>query len=475
MKNIIALTLLLAGSTALSAQDDPVVMTINGKDVPRSEFEYSYNKNNSEGVIDKKTIKEYVDLFVNYKLKVEAALDEHMDTLQSFRTEFAQYRDQQVLPSFATDELMEQEARRIYDNTLQTIGPDGLIKVSHILLTLDQQASPQQQERARQVADSLYGELLAGTDFATIARRHSQDPISAARGGQIEQWVARHQFVKAFADAAFALDKGQVSAPVLSEYGWHIIRLDDRKQLEPYDTLRPRIYTHMEERGGRDHVASAAVDSLVSHSGGLLTRGDILARRSAELEAADPAMRYLIREYYDGLLLYEVSNREVWDRGAKDKEGLAAFFAKNKKRYKWDQPRFHGIVYHTRDSADIQRVKDCVSAIDYDQWASTLRETFNADTIRRIRVEKGLFVPGANAYVDRLVFGRDTTVAPVKNYPYTDVYGRLKKQPEEYTDVRGLVTADYQEYLERQWVAALRKRYSWTVDKAVLATVNNHD
>lgn len=93
--------MLLSGSIAF-AQVDPVIMTINGAPVTRSEFEYSYNKNNSEGVIDKKTVGEYVDLFVNYKLKVQAALDARLDTLSSFKKEFATYRDQQIRPSMIT-------------------------------------------------------------------------------------------------------------------------------------------------------------------------------------------------------------------------------------------------------------------------------------------------------------------------------------------------------------------------------------
>jgi len=80
------------------AQDDPTIMTINGRPVSRSEFEYSYNKNNTDNVVDKKTVAQYVELFVNYKLKVEAALAARLDTTQAFRNEFADYRDQQVRP-----------------------------------------------------------------------------------------------------------------------------------------------------------------------------------------------------------------------------------------------------------------------------------------------------------------------------------------------------------------------------------------
>ena len=127
--------LLLAATTLQAQKNDPVIMTVAGVDVPRSEFEYSYNKNNTDGVIDKKTVEEYVDLFVNYKLKVQAALDAHIDTTKAFLTEFAQYRDQQVRPTFVTDDEMLVEAQRVYDNTKASIGPDGLVNASHILLS----------------------------------------------------------------------------------------------------------------------------------------------------------------------------------------------------------------------------------------------------------------------------------------------------------------------------------------------------
>ena len=123
--------LAMAGIASAQTVSDPVIMVVNNEPVTRSEFEYSYNKNNSEGVIDKKTVEEYVDLFINYKLKVFAALDAKYDTLSSFKAEFAQYRDQQLLPAMVTDADMEREARRIYDETVERIGPDGLIQTAY--------------------------------------------------------------------------------------------------------------------------------------------------------------------------------------------------------------------------------------------------------------------------------------------------------------------------------------------------------
>ena len=123
----------------LSAQEgDPVVMKINGKDVHRSEFEYNYNKNNGDNVVDKKTVDEYAELFVNYKLKVEAALDARYDTLSSFKKEFKSYRDQQIRPYFVTPEAEEREIRAYYDRMKAAVGTDGLVFPAHIMVSVQQ-------------------------------------------------------------------------------------------------------------------------------------------------------------------------------------------------------------------------------------------------------------------------------------------------------------------------------------------------
>jgi peptidyl-prolyl cis-trans isomerase SurA len=231
----------------------------------------------------------------------------------------------------------------------------------------------------------------------------------------------------------------------------------------------------MEQRGIRDQLAERKVDSLVKKSEGRLTADLLMQQQAAELSAKDDEMKYLIQEYHDGLLLYEISNRLVWDKAAKDEAGLAAFFKKNKKKYGWDLPRFKGMAFHVKEQADVEAVKRCVKKLKFDQWAEALRTTFNADSVIRIRVEKGLFKEGDNALVDSAVFHKDTTVTHLKDYPIDAVYGKLlKKGPEDYTDVRGQVTTDYQDMLEREWVAELRRRYTFSVNEDVLKTVNNH-
>jgi peptidyl-prolyl cis-trans isomerase SurA len=456
------------------AQTDPVVMTVNGQPVLRSEFEYSYNKNNSEGVIDKKSVEEYVDLFINYKLKVCAAIDAHYDTLTSFKKEFAQYRDQQVLPMLVSDADMEAEAKKIYDETVERIGSDGLIKTAHILLRADQQAPQEEWDKAKVRIDSIYQALKAGADFADLAKRLSQDPGSARQGGELP-FVQHGQLVKEYEDAAFPLQPGEMSGVVKSPYGYHIILMKERKMLEPFEFHHDAIMKFMEQRNLRDQIAQQKVDKIVKDSDGRLTQAAFLEQKSDELAQGDMDLRYLIQEYHDGLLLYEISNNLVWDKAAKDEAGLAQYFKKHKKNYAWDEPRFKGIAYHVKEQGDVKAVRDCVKKLAFDKWADALRTTFNADSVIRIRVEKGIFKKGDNAFIDSVVFKKDTTVNHLKDYPIDAHYGKiLKKGPEDYTDVRGLVVADYQEQLEREWVAELRRRYTFQVNEDVLKTVNNH-
>jgi len=478
LKTILPLLALLAAPVSAQNAQDPVIMKINGVPVTRSEFEYSYNKNNSEGVIDKKTVEEYLDLFINYKLKVLAAEDEKMDTLSSFKSEFASYRDQQIRPAMITDEDVEHEAYKIYSQTQHRVDSmGGLVKPAHILLLVSQTATEEQSRAAKARIDSLYNVLrkasFSQTVFSELAKEYSDDKGSAQNGGELS-WIQYGQTIKDFNDRVFAMKKGETSEPVKSTAGYHIIQLRDKSAFFPYDSLRSNIINYIEQRGIKNQIINQRLDSISKSKGPEVTPDMVLADKRKEMEAADPALKYLIQEYHDGLLLYEISNRNVWDKAAKDEEGLVRFFKKNKKKYSWDEPRFKGIAYRTKDAADIEAVKQAVKGLAFDKWNDKLRSTFNNDSILRIRVEKGVFKKGDNAIVDKYEFKTDASVKEMTGYPNVASYGKIIKKPEDYTDVKGLVVADYQEQLEKAWVAQLRKKYNVEVDRAVLATVNKH-
>ena len=460
MKKLNILSALILGSVfilPMMAETDHIVMTVNGTDVTRSEFEYSYKKNNGPEVLDRKTVNDYVGLFVNYKLKVQAALDAKLDTLSGYKAEFTKYRDAQVLPTIINDADVEREARVIYDDTKKNIGPDGLLKLSHILIRVGQNDSDDKMKEQHQRADSIYNALRGGADFATLAKEKSQDPGSAQRGGLLG-WISKGRTLKAFEDAAFALKDGEMSQPVLSEVGYHIILREASKQLEPFDSLREDIYKFIDRRNVRQSIAQNRLKQISEAEG--VNEEQVMNERIDSIVAVSPEMRYLIQEYHDGLLLYEVCNRQVWQPVAADKAKQEAFFKKNMKKYKWDEPRFKGIAYYTRDEKDIDAVKKSVKGKPFSEWTETLRSTFNGDSILRIRVEKGIFKKGMNTLVDRYEY-KDESVTPKekKDYPYMATYGKMLKTPEELSDVAALVQADCQEAEEKAWLETLKKKY----------------
>ena len=466
--------MLLQGSIAF-AQNDPVIMTINGQQVKRSEFEYSYNKNNSEGVIDKKSVADYVDLFVNYKLKVQAALDARLDTLPSFKAEFLQYRDQQIRPLVIDDADVQKEAYKIYNETKQrVVGNGGLVRAAHILIRLDQKASASQQEKARVLADSIYRALVKGADFPTLAKKYSDDKGSAVRGGQLP-WLSKGQTVKPFEETVFSMKVGALSKPVLSEFGYHIIKLWAKQDFFPYDSVKNDILRFIEARGIRERIIDNKLDSICKSSPDVASKEAVLDKMTEKETATNPQLKYLVQEYHDGLLLYEISNRMVWDKASKDVQALANYYSKNKKKYRWEQPRFKGIVYHVKSEADVAAVKKALKGKPFDDWGEVLGKAFNADSVARVRAEKGIFKQGDNAFVDSLVFNKEAKISKVKDFPFDASYGKvLKKGPENYTDVKSLVVADYQDELEKEWVADLRKKYKFVVYSDVLDTVNEH-
>lgn len=464
--------MLLCGTLSFAQNADPVIMTINGTDVLRSEFEYSYNKNNTADVIDRKTVQEYVGMFINYKLKVEAAKEAGLDTMISFQKEFANYRDQQIKPALVTDQDLEAEARKIYEQTRQRIDNNGgMVQVAHILIAMRQQAAPEEERAAKVRVDSIYQALRNGADFGSLAKQLSQDPTTSQKGGDLP-YIVKGQTLKEFEDQAWRLQDGELSQPFLSPAGWHIMLKKSHRNFYSYADQREHIMKYLDQQRIRDRIATVKLDTLAKQLNS--TPAQMLAKKQAEMEARDSSLKYLIKEYHDGLLLYEISNRHVWAKAQKDEHGLMQYFKKNKKKYKWEEPRFKGVAYRAREEKDIKAVRKLLKKTPFERWEEQLRTTFNTDSVLRIRAEKGIFKKGDNALVDHEVFKVHTLPKQIEGYPYSAVYGKKLKSPKVMDDVRPLVVTDYQEYLESQWVNDLRQKYTITVNEDIVKTVNNH-
>lgn len=474
MKKTLLLLLILACGISLHAEDDPVVMRVNGQPVTRSEFEYNYNKNNGEGVVDKKSVEEYAELYADYKLKVQAAKDAHLDTLSSFLKEFRLYRDQQIRPLLIPAGAIDSECRSYYDRILASLEGKELLQVAHIFLRVPQNASQQEQEAVKVRIDSVYAALQAGADFAELAKQVSQEPQTAARGGVLP-WIGPNQTLKEFEDVAYSLEVGQYSQPFLSTVGYHVVKLLAKKPLESYEQLKPNIQRYLESQGLENQLSANVLDSLAQQSGSQKSVEQILDEETERLCAQDLNLKYLVQEYYEGLLLFEECSREVWEPAKTDTVGIQKYFKANKKKYAWSEPHFRGMVYYCQNARDVKAVKKALKKVDESHWTATVRDLFNKDSVT-VRMERRMFAKGENAQVDRLALkDKKAEVKEMKGYPYVAVVGKvLKKGPAEWTDVSNQVVSDYQRYREQAFVGELRKRYQVEIDADALKTVNKH-
>lgn len=472
MKKTLLLLLSALSCVCMHAQDDPVVMRVNGQPVTRSEFEYNYNKNNSEGVVDKKSVEEYAQLYADYKLKVQAAKDAHLDTLSSFQKEFRLYRDQQIRPLLIPAGAVDSRCRSYYDRILESLGGKELLQPAHIFMRVPQNASQQEQEQVKVRMDSVYAVLQTGADFAELAKQLSQDVQTAPRGGLLP-WIGPNQTLKEFEDVAYSLEVGQYSQPFLSTVGYHIVKLLAKKPLESYEELKPNIRRYLESQGLENQLSSNVLDSLVQESGSQKTVEQILDEQTERLCAQDNKLKYLVQEYYEGLLLFEECSREVWEPAKTDTAGIQKYFKANKKKYAWSEPHFRGMVYYCQNEQDVKAVKKALKKVDESQWTATIRDAFNKDSVT-VRMERRMFVKGENGYVDRLALkDKKAEGKEMKDYPYVAVVGKvLKKGPAEWTDVSNQVVSDYQRHREEAFVKELRKRYTVEIDEEALKTVN---
>ena len=191
------------------------------------------------------------------------------------------------------------------------------------------------------------------------------------------------------------------------------------------------------------------------------------------LQETDADYRNLVNEYRDGILLFEISNRKVWDRSSSDIEAQNAYFTAHRDNYTWDVPRFKGyVVFATSDSIASEAKGYLASAsIDSDSLAYAMNERFGRD----VKVERVLTAKGDNAIIDHIAFGGEK-VGPVGKWVAWFPYGhKVIESPEEASDVKAALATDLQQQLEAEWVKELRGKYKVKINKKTLKKLKNKD
>lgn len=472
MKRLYIFLLSLVTVAGLSAQvaDDPILMTINGKDVLRSEFEYAFNKNRGNVSDSSMTAEQYLQMYIDFKLKVAEAETLKLDTLTSFKEEYAKDRSQ-LAESYLTDPTyIDKEAYKIYAKDSSTIGKSGFVKVAHLFFPANQKDDIATVKLSAAKADSAYTMLCDGVTFEKVA-----DHFALPMQSILPFEIIKGQAYREFENVVFMLKDGEYSEPFESPAGFHVVKRFSSRPFGSFEEYRPAIIKMLERENIHLQARMKRGFDLAKEFGGNMTPQEALAREDSLLESKYPEFGNLMREYYDGLLFFEVSTREVWDKAVSDEDGLNKFFNKNKKKYLFESPRCRGAVIHANSQENLEMMKNMLAGKNAHDYKATIEENLPKDSVRVVRVEIGIFAVGDNAWVDKIMFNKGEGGEYRTGYNFVDVIGQVIPAPETYKDVKGAVQNDYQKYLEEIWVKKLRKKYKVKVNKKVLKTVNNHN
>lgn len=471
MRRILSCTVAVLLAMPLLAQVDPVVMTVNGYDVTQSEFEYFFEKNNIETNVTKKTVRQYADLYLNFKLKVQAALDEGLDKSESFLSEYKMCRDMQAEDYVIDYDFLEEIARNSYQESLTEIGEPGLMHVYVMSATPDPNGG-RSLDDCYELMKSVYEKLQAGGSFQALASQYSTDNL-AASGGEAG-WLAANQMPDDIADIILSLEVGQFSEPFVSNRTVFIVMLEARRSLGTYEDNRDDIYDWMKETGVFDKAKQRRANEYATRLGWTERDDAAVARLDSTLEEVEPDFGNLSRDYHDGLLVFDISNREIWERVSNHPEEMEAYFEAHRKQFNFDKPAFRGMVLFCQKEEDFNELKEILEKQEMSEWVNSIL-AFNSTGIRvrvlRSSSETDLFRQGQNEYVDKVVFGKGE-YKPMNGFPYVNVVGKVIKQPDSIADVAGEVSEEYQKYLEDEWMKRLKSKYKYKIDKKALKKVN---
>ena len=661
MKNIIAISVLFI-STLISfntkaQSNDPVLMTIGGDKITKSEFESVYKKNNVKTeAIDKKSLDEYVDLYVNFKLKVKEAEEMGLDTVSSFVAELKGYRKQLAQPYLTdkevTNKILEEAYERSkwdvrashilikidedalpkdtlvaynkiisirdralkgenfgklaiefsddpsakgmpasngraamkgnsgdlgyftvfqmvypFENAAFTTEPGkismpvrtkfgyhivnvldkrparGQITAAHIMIRTKEEMTADEKNKAKEKIYEIYENAKKKEDFADLAMRFSDDKGSAAKGGVLPAF-GTGRMVPEFEEAAFSLkNNGDISEPFQTMYGWHIVKRIERKAIPTFDESKNDLKTKI-ARDSRAQLPKAAVieklkkeynvkitkkskdafykavDStifkgawnsskaeklnkpLFKISSIVYTQKDfanyieshqtsrpsisievvvnqmfdkfledkVLEYEDTQLERKYSDFKSLMKEYRDGILLFELTDQKVWSKAVKDTTGLMNFYQTNKDNYMWGK-RIDATMYTCANESIAKSVRSKLNQEGSSQ--NDLLEEINKDSQLNLKIESTIYSKDDNKIIDGInwVVGTTDNIHVDNSVVFIVVKDVLNPQPKTLSEAKGIITADYQNFLEKQWISSLKSKYKVEINKDVLSTI----
>ena len=623
-------------------QDDEILLTINDKKITKNEFVRIYNKNKTNFSTGEVTsLDEYLDLFINFKLKVFEAESLGLDTIASFVNEFEGYKKQLARPYLLDNQANEHVVKEAYermqneirashilvklsidatpedtakayekaieirrrilsdepfkmvakassdDPSVKNNGGDlgfftvfqmiypfesavynseigeisypvrtrfgyhiikvtdkrkarGQVKVAHIMLTVPRGTTLKVENEKKQLINELYHKFKNGEDFSELAKQYSEDRGSAKNGGELP-WFGTGKMVKSFEKAAFAIKaNGEVSQPVRTGFGWHLIKRIDRKEIPAFEEAESEIKRKV-GKDKRSDVARAALiiklkleynflekesnipvnydtvdnvfvlnhkylninssldDTLFSFLNRVYFEKDfanfvkkkkghesfhpykyktlydefienkILEVEESMLENKYPEYKYLLKEYHDGMLLFEITDQKIWSSAINDSIGLVKYYEDHKAEYLWDE-RWDGSLYFCSNEQIYSKVSKIINKGSFGNKITNndLLEQFNSEN-ELLKIETEIFDKGENEFVDYFIWNKKKIDIDSKYVLYKGK--KIAKKEKALDEAKGLVISDYQDYLDKEWINKLRSKYNIQINNEVLSTI----
>ena len=449
-------------SAALSAQEHNVVMTIDGEPIARSIFIDAYKQNYPNGVSSKKELYHFAERYAEYYLKRKVAAQQQQGITIDNRNKKTISSAPIVRNNVAVSADIEQQARNIYNKIASEVSSKGgLVKLQDIHINLSQRASKADEKNAKDQIEA----------FGKLAQLYTQNTLYRATKGELP-WLAKGQTLSEFENVAFALSPGEVSKPFMSVDGYHLLYLQKKVDFLPYNEVRANIIDFIlkdKVRQGVDmqHVFASGEVGNNPSSTAISTTDEVL---NTSFAGSNYGAEGDSSSSNEQLLAY--LNNNVWNGAEAHSGALERYFEANKKKYRFDEPRFKGYVLYAKSAELLKELEKKAKHAPLLNLNKAAIENAVGGSKESFKIDEGIFSLGENTVVDKEFYKQHNTNSGASEFPFTKIVGKKVKQPDLKSEVAWQVLADYKEHLEQQWLAKLKKSHSIVINKKELSTIN---
>jgi peptidyl-prolyl cis-trans isomerase C len=245
----------------VQAQDDPLIARVNGVEIRQSDLTMAEEDLDQQAqALAGDARRDYLVAYLSdVILAAQEAEKKKVQDQKEFKSRIAFIRNKLLMETLLQDEgkvaVTEQAMRKVYEEAVKQMGGEMEVRARHILVPTETEAK------------TILAEVKKGTDFAELAKQKSKDPGAAAEGGDLG-YFSKEQMVPEFSEAAFKLEKGQVSEPVKSQFGWHIIKVEDKrsKPVPEFEKVKDQVETYVMRKSQGEFIAklreSAKIERL---------------------------------------------------------------------------------------------------------------------------------------------------------------------------------------------------------------------